>query len=160
MKTKDITKSNNPNYRHGLSHTPEYRVWADIKARCLNTSSKLFKYYGSRGITMCKNWAKSFPKFIKDVGHRPSPNHQIDRIDNLKGYHPNNCRWVLRKSNIRNRRVTKKVMFRGKKIPLAELCEIYEKDYQFVLNRLGRGYPIEDALFAPKNSIYRYKAHD
>ena len=33
---------------------------------------------------------------------------QIDRIDNEKGYSPDNCRWVTRSVQNRNRRMTEK----------------------------------------------------
>lgn len=41
------------------------------------------------------------------MGERPSSKHQIDRIDNEKGYSKENCRWVTAKVNNRNRRSTK-----------------------------------------------------
>lgn len=36
----------------------------------------------------------SFDNFVKDVGNRPTPKHIFCRIDTLKGYTPENCKWM------------------------------------------------------------------
>lgn len=95
------------NKKHGLHKTPEYKVWQGIKRRCYFKSSRNFKYYGGRGITMCSEWVKSFESFLKDVGHRPSKQHSIDRIDVNGNYEPSNCRWSLVSTQRHNTRPRK-----------------------------------------------------
>ena len=94
------------NTTHGLSGTPEYNVWAEIKGRCTNPRHKEYHNYGDRGVHLCDSW-KKFENFIEDMGKRPSPRHQIDRENNDGDYEPGNCRWVLPLTNARNQRRSK-----------------------------------------------------
>lgn len=84
--------------------TPEYTCWYDMIRRCHSEGSKSFHNYGGRGIYVCKRWRDSFLDFLKDVGKRPSNKYSLDRIDNDKGYFPDNCRWTTRDIQTANRR--------------------------------------------------------
>jgi hypothetical protein len=84
--------------KHGMTHTVTYKIWTGIKSRCYNPKVRIYKYYGGRGITMCDRWKNSFDNFLEDMGERPL-GLQLDRIDNNKGYSPENCRWVTPKEN-------------------------------------------------------------
>ena len=50
---------NNPNYKHGLKKHPLYSKWQNMKQRCYNPKCKSYKYYDSRGITICDKWENS-----------------------------------------------------------------------------------------------------
>ena len=88
---------------HHKSRTPEYRVWAAMIQRCMNPNSTNYKRYGGRGITVCIPWLCSFEQFVADMGPRP-PGHSIDRINNDKGYSPDNCRWATPQEQVHNQR--------------------------------------------------------
>lgn len=92
-------------YVHGLSYEPLFNVLSKIHYRCENENHSEYKNYGGRGITVCKEWsmdnAAAFISWAKENGWKPGL--QIDRIDNNKGYQPDNCRFVTRKENCRNK---------------------------------------------------------
>ena len=93
------------NTTHGLRKTRLYHVWANMKDRCLNPNTPSYSYYGGRGITICDEWRDDFQAFYDWAmanGHRDDLS--IDRIDNDKGYNPDNCRWATHSEQMHNRR--------------------------------------------------------
>lgn len=92
---------------HGMRRTKEYATWVGIKDRCLNVNGKDYPRYGGAGITICSEWAESFVCFLAHIGRAPSQKHQVDRIDNQRGYEPGNVRWATSKTQSMNRRNSK-----------------------------------------------------
>lgn len=92
------------NTSHSLSKISTYRIWAGIRQRCFNPRHKDYAVYGGRGIIVCESW-QNFENFIKDMGVKPD-GLEIDRIDVDGNYEPGNCRWVTRKENVANRRMS------------------------------------------------------
>jgi hypothetical protein len=78
-----------------------------MKDRCSNPHNKRYHNYGGRGIAVCEQWGY-FSNFIIDMGPKPFPKAEIDRIDNEGNYEPGNCRWVTHKENCNNTRKTEK----------------------------------------------------
>jgi hypothetical protein len=86
-------KACRPQFRR--AYRGEYRVWQAIKQRCLNTTNKLYKLYGRKGILIHLPWEKSFEQFITDLGARPSPRHVLRRLDTTANYVPGNVEWRI-----------------------------------------------------------------
>ena len=83
-------------------------------------SESELRLYRDRGITVCELWQKS-PQAFGDwlLAHGWHKGLQIDRIDNNKGYSPENCRVVTCKENLNNRRNTVRL---DDGTPLAMFC--------------------------------------
>lgn len=135
--------------KHGLSYTPEYRVWQTMRLRCTEPSNPAWKDYGGRGITICRQWLDSPEQFLADLGPKPSAAHELDRRDNDGPYSPDNCRWVVRKVNCRNRRSNRLIEFRGETKPLAEWAEEFELPRDTLKKRMDAGWTPEQALTIP-----------
>ncbi len=106
LKTGSIT--------HGKRKSRLYCVWINMKNRCYNPKTHNYHRYGGRGITVCDEWRNDFGKFYEWAmangydENAPYMQCTIDRIDNDKGYSPNNCRWADAKTQVHNRSVSRK----------------------------------------------------
>jgi hypothetical protein len=127
---------------HGKTKTPEFVLWQGIKERCANPKHKAYKNYGGRGITVCSRWL-DFQNFYDDMCPRPNKDLQIDRIDNNKGYSKENCRWVSRQENFRNKRNNSIVTLHGKAMTATEAAEITGLTLSGVLHRKKAGIALE-----------------
>jgi hypothetical protein len=89
---------------NGKSATRLYRIWTGMRNRCNNVRNKNYNDYGGRGITVCDEWNEylNFKKWSMENGYKDDLS--IDRINNDKGYSPNNCRWVSRTRQMNNTR--------------------------------------------------------
>jgi len=106
-----------------MTNTKLYGLWATMMGRCENQNRPKYASYGHRGIAVCDEWHDSclFLKWALENGYKQGL--QIDRIDNNKGYYPDNCRFVTPKTNSRNRRNTKLLTINNETKCVAEWCE-------------------------------------
>jgi len=95
---------------HGQSQNknPLYRAWTNMKSRCYDPNAKFYPEYGGRGITVCDEWVTDYVSF-EAWAHRAgfTLNLSLDRRSNGEGYSPDNCRWVTKTTQQRNRRAVK-----------------------------------------------------
>jgi hypothetical protein len=103
---------------------------------------------GGRGIKVCKKWIDSFDEFTKDLGLRPK-GMQLDRIDNDKNYTPENCKWSTPSENARNRRSSRRILFKGESYGLHEFSEKIGMKYSVLTNRLNLGWSIDRIVNQP-----------
>ena len=96
----------------GLSRWHLYHQWKSMIYRCEKETDDMYMYYGGRGIKVCERW-HDIAKFKEDMDSTYKPGLQLDRIDNNKGYSPDNCRWVTPKENGRNKRNNVVITFNG-----------------------------------------------
>ena len=137
--------------RHGLSKTPLYNSWRDMKIRCYNENSPSYVNYGGRGIKVCEEWLNDFMTFYKwAMANGYKKGLSIDRIDVNGNYEPNNCRWVSMKVQQNNRRNNHYITYRGETHTLMEWSEITGINYDCLKTRINTlKWSIEKALTTP-----------
>jgi hypothetical protein len=96
--------SRNTFTKHGMRGSREYAIWNAMKTRCTNPNSIGWKYYGGRGIKVCRRWSRSFAAFYDDMGPCPR-GRSLDRKNNNGNYTPQNCRWATPQMQRGNRRL-------------------------------------------------------
>lgn len=145
-----------PEYRHGCSGNighPLYKIWSAMQQRCCNPKIRNYHNYGGRGITLCELWRdfRNFRRWAMDNGY--SQGLQIDRIDNDNGYSPDNCRFVTRKQNNRNKTTSRRFTIYGETKTLQDWGEdprIAVCRQTFRSRILELGWSAEAALTTPK----------
>jgi hypothetical protein len=99
------------NKSHGLTSTRTYRIWENMKTRCLNKNSPSYPRNGGRGIIFCDRWF-SFDNFLSDMGEC-GQYETIERKDNDAGYSKDNCVWATNKEQANNKRNSRKITYMG-----------------------------------------------
>lgn len=104
----------NRKYKNGLSYSPLYQVWRAMLSRCYNKNASGYKWYGGKGIEVCKEWKNeengylnfynwSIKNGYKEEKLKSGRNkYTIDRINGEEDYCPNNCRWVTYETQLTN----------------------------------------------------------
>jgi hypothetical protein len=148
--------------KHGLCKHPLYQRWLGMRQRCTNKKDPAYKNYGGRGISMCKEWDdfSNFNSWCINNGYRK--NLTIDRIDNEKGYCPDNCRFITYKENQNNKRTNHLLTAFGETKNIRQWakdkrCTVHERT---IHGRLKIGFSPEAAIsqkpkFSGNTSKYR-----
>lgn len=134
--------------RHGMSKTAIYKIWAAMIARCSNPNNRFWHCYGGRGINVSKRWLR-FECFYEDMGDRPSVKHSLDRVDNKRGYAPDNCRWATRDAQANNTRSNVLLTHEGKTMTQTQWERALNLSRGTIASRRFYGWKGSD-LFLPK----------
>ena len=81
------------------------RILSNAKYRCTLNTDRQWANYGGRGIEF--RFASTLEAglwVLANIGVRPSPRHQLDRIDNDGHYEPGNLRWATQRQQQNNKR--------------------------------------------------------
>ena len=133
---------------HGMSESPEYRIWEAMHQRCSSPKYRAFARYGGRGISVCQEWCGpgGFDAFFKHIGKRPTKRHSLDRIDNNGNYEPNNVRWASPSQQHRNTCSNHYVTLNGTTRTIIEWSELLGIKANTIHGRLKSGWSIVRAL--------------
>lgn len=130
-----------------------YSIRHNMIKRCNNIKNPAYERYGGRGIDVCPEWKNDFMCFAKwAVSNGYKNDLTIDRIDNNKGYYPENCRWVTYMEQAKNRRSsykTKYIVHNGQTKTIPEWAKEYNMSRILLYVRLMRGWDFERATSEP-----------
>jgi hypothetical protein len=135
---------------HGLTRTPLWNKFQDMKERCYRPAHPQYANYGGRGIFICDRWLHAYSAFVSDMGEPPTPKHTIGRIDNDGPYSPENCRWETYEQQNKNRRTVELFTHDGETRCLKDWAAAIGMDYSTLHKRVRySGWDIAKALTVP-----------
>ena len=117
---------------------PWYPSYNAMMTRCYNKNAANYHNYGGNGITVCEEW-KDVSKFALWAEDTFEKGKTLDRIDNSKGYSPNNCRWATKKEQGNNRRTCVIVEYNGESHNLTQWAEILGIPKGIIINKHNKG---------------------
>lgn len=140
------------NVKHGMTDTRLYRIYHKMNLRCYSKVNPAYPSYGGRGITICPEWLgehgfENFVKWALENGY--ADNLSIDRIDNDKGYSPDNCRWATAKEQANNTRSTVFLTYKGETKSASEWSEITGIRQDTLTMRKRNGWTDEECIETP-----------
>lgn len=134
--------------------------YVNMKTRTTNKKQDKYNRYINRNITMCDEWLNdyyAFEKWALENGYQE--NLTIDRIDNNKGYSPDNCRWVDRIVQANNRRTNVCLEYNGKIKTMAQWSRELNIPYWKMQRYNQKKYSVEKMIYEHNNHS-RYKGKD
>lgn len=136
--------------KHKQSKNRLYRIWCNMKTRCYNKNSSVYKNYGGRGIQVCSDWKdyKVFSEWASKNGYNEKLT--LDRIDNNKGYSPDNCRWISFEEQQCNKRNNVYLCYQGKTLSMVEWSKLLGIKYDTLQYRYHKGFTVEKILSTKK----------
>ena len=139
-----LTKQRNE--KHGKSKNRLYKIWVEMRRRCNNPNRKESKNYYSKGISICNEWNDFllFEDWALNNGYKE--NLTIERIDYNGNYTPENCTWIKKEEQSKNRSSNHYITFNGKTQTLSDWSRELGIKRTTLTSRLRKGWPIEKAL--------------
>lgn len=127
-----------------------WRIWRNMRSRCLDQKAKDYDRYGARGITICPEWLAFDPFHSWAIGHGYADNLTLERRENDVGYSPQNCCWATPTEQARNRRNNSEVAAFGESKCISAWasdprCTVAK---QTLRDRIARGVSPELAITA------------
>lgn len=138
-----------------------YHLYNAMKQRCYSPINPSYKFYSRKGITVCQEWLDDFNSFREWAlanGYDYNKNRKeqsLDRIDNNKGYSPDNCRFVTHSENCRNTSRNVWIEYDGKKQLITDWAKELGVSYKLLSARHKRGLPAKEVLFGEKFSSHK-----
>lgn len=133
---------------HGMSKTKFYGVWNTMIMRCYNPKSISYKYYGAKGVEVTSRW-HYFDNFKSDMFESYNNGLQLERIDNLKGYGPDNCKWATPKEQSNNTSRNVVLEYNGERLTMSEMARKYNIPIGTFKRRIYRGWEVGRAINEP-----------
>lgn len=137
-------------YRYGKRL---YGIWVGMRARCYRKTHQAYSRYGARDIKVCDEWHDYSPFALWALANNYSDELTIERKDVNGDYCPENCCWITRGDQARNRRNNRKIFYNGISKTGAEWArDLGFRDKHIILNRIDRGWSVEKSLTTPSRN--------
>lgn len=126
-----------------------YTIFNSMHCRCERPQTHGYNRYGGRGIRVCDEWRYFAPFREWALANGYSEDLTLDRIDNDKGYSPENCRWATREEQVNHQRTNRNITCNGETKTLAQWAKISGNSRSVIDSHLKKGMPPEIAIFMP-----------
>lgn len=98
--------------------------------RCTHPKDSHWKWYGGRGISVCREWMADFETFAEwAFSNGWAEGKTIDRINPDGNYEPSNCRWADKLTQANNIRTNIHLTYKGAEMTLAQFCKVTGANY-------------------------------
>lgn len=139
-----------PHNKTKYSGDPIQTIWSGMKQRCYDKKQSHYHLYGGRGISICDEWISNPVEFYRwAYANGYKRGLSIDRIDNNKGYYPENCRFIKKEEQSSNRRTNRYITIDGEVDIMTGWCRRFGISRNTVKSRIARGYSEIEALTKP-----------
>lgn len=143
------------NTTHGMANTRLYGIYKGMMNRCYNENDIHFPAYGARGIAICQEWLNDRPKFFEWAFQNGyEENLTIERKDNNKGYCPENCCWIPKEFQPKNKRQNIMITYQGKTLCAEDWSKLTGINAQSIRWRYKHGWSV-DRIFGELPEPYR-----
>lgn len=135
-------------------------IWSGMVQRCYNPKTRGYRWYGAKGITVCDEWRhfRAFKAWAVASGFKPGLS--IERIDNSKGYCPENCKLIPLNEQGKNRSDNHYITMNGETKTLSDWSKSIGINRSALCHRLARGMNEETAISNRKYTSQRSKYPD
>lgn len=133
---------------HGKSQHHLYGQWRGMIARCHNPSDRNYRWWGARGIKVCKRW-HDFNLWLEDMEPTWSKGMTIEREDVNGNYEPANVRWATQAEQATNTRRNIYLETPWGRLTARQTALRLGINPSVFMARYHRGWPL-DRLLSPK----------
>lgn len=134
---------------HGKTNHPLFKVWCLMIDRCYKPKATNYRYYGKKGIRVCREWKNNFKDFYDwAIINGWKPGLELERKKNYKNYNPANCTFATRKQQCRNRTSNVMISYKGERMCAIEWAEKTGIPVTTIYQRATARTP-KNRIFAP-----------
>lgn len=126
-----------------------YQIWQGIRTRCYNPNAFPYKDYGGRGIVMSNEW-QNFENFKNDMYYSYTPGLTLERNDVNGNYCKENCKWIPRSEQAKNRRCSIWIETEQGRMTVNEAAKIVGISWLGMYQRVRNKWP-KEKLLIPSN---------
>ena len=123
-----------------------YNTWVEMRRRCYTHTCQSYPNYGGRGIKVCDDWSEfsAFQDWALHNGYQEGLT--IERDDFNGNYEPENCRWIPKSEQSKNRRMCHFIEHNGLRMTVTDWSRFTGISRGTITQRLKRGLPLNEVF--------------